>query len=87
MPDVQSTFVPAELLVDNYRSIGGSYNSFELALAAVERHYNNKHGGGGIFQIFRPDETHGTAAIIEGSASASDPYIIRAIYKILVSHA
>lgn len=85
MSDVPSSFVPAELLGDHYRSIGGSYGSFELALSAVEHHYNNKHGGGGVFRIFRPDETHGTAALIEGSASATDPYVIRSIYKIIVS--
>ncbi len=87
MSDVSSSFVPAEWIGDHYRSIGGSYNTFELALSAVEHHYNNKHGGGGSFQIFRPDETHGTAAIVEGSSSAADPFVARSLYKIIVSHA
>src|SRR6476660_7437863 len=83
MPDAESTFVPAELKGEHYRLIGGSYDSFEKAVQAMEQHFQNKHGGAGSFQVFRPDVTHGTAAVIEAGSTNNDPMAIRAIYKIL----
>ncbi len=82
MADTGSTFVPAELKGEHYRMIGGSYDSFEKALQAMEQHFRNKHGGAGSFHIFKPELAHGTAALIEAGSTNNDPMAIRAIYKV-----
>ena len=86
MSDVKSHFIPVEWVGDRYHPIGGNYETFELALSALERHFNNKHGGGGVFRVFRPDETHGSAAVIEASPTPNDPYLAKALYKVIVGH-
>ena len=83
MADTGITFVPAELKGEHYRPIGGSYDSLEKAMQAMEQHFRNKHGGVGSFHVFKPEEAHGTAAIVEAGSTNNDPMAIRAIYKIL----
>jgi hypothetical protein len=83
MPDTESTFVPVELKGENYRLIGGNYESFEKAVLAMKQNYRNKHGGAGKFLVFTPEAAHGTAAVIEVASTNNDPMVIRAIYKIL----
>ena len=87
MPDMGSSFVPAELKGEHYRLIGGSYDSFEKAVQAMEQHFRNKHGGAGSFQVFKPEVAHGIAAVIEAGSTNNDPMAIRAIYKILEQRA
>jgi len=83
MASTGSTFVPAELKGEHYRTIGGSYDSFEKAVEAMEQHFRNKHGGAGSFHVFKPEAGHGIAAVIEAGSTNNDPMTIRAIYKIL----
>jgi hypothetical protein len=83
MADTGSFFVPAELTGEHYRPIGGSYDSIEKAMQAMEQHFRNKHGGPGFFHVFKPEDARGTAAIVEAGSNNNDPMVIRAIYKIL----
>jgi hypothetical protein len=83
MADTGGPFVPVELKGEHYRPIGGNYESFEKAVQAIEQHFRNKHGGAGNFLVFKPEATHGTAAVIEVASTNNDPMVIRAIYKIL----
>jgi hypothetical protein len=83
MAEVESLFVPAELNGEHYRAIGGSYDSFEKAIVAMEQHFRNKHGGPGLFRVFKPEDENGIAAIVEAGSTNNDPMSIRTIYKIL----
>jgi hypothetical protein len=83
MAENGTSFVPAELAGEHYRPIGGSYDSLENAMHAMEQHFRNKHGGTGTFQVFRPENTRETAAIVEAGSTNNDPMVIRALYKIL----
>ncbi len=83
MADVATTFVPAELSGEHYRPIGGTYDSLERAMQAMQQHFRNKHGGAGLFRIYKPENAPGTAAIVEAGSTQGDPMVIRAIYKIL----
>ncbi len=85
MSEVIGIFVPAELVGNHYRAIGGGYATVELAVAGAEDHFRNGHGGGGSFRVFRPDGPGDTAAIVEASAVDGNPMAVRAIYKVLVS--
>ena len=82
MSDMASIFVPAELIGERYRPIGGSYESFEKAIDSMEQHFRNRHGGPGLFRVFRSADTPGTAAIIEAGSTNNDPMAIRALYKV-----
>jgi hypothetical protein len=86
MADNGNSFVPAELNGEHYRPIGGSYDSLENAIHAMEQHFRNKHGGTGLFQVFRPEDARATVAIIEAGSTNNDPMVIRAMYKILKQH-
>ena len=84
MADAGESFVPAELTGEHYRPIGGSYDSLEKAMQAMEQHFRNRHGGPGLFQVFKREGlAHGTTAIVEVGSTNNDPMMIRAIYKIL----
>jgi hypothetical protein len=83
MADNGSSYVPAELTGVHYRPIGGSYDSLEKAMQAMEQHFRNKHGGAGFFQVFRPEDARASVAIIEAGSTNNDPMVIRAMYKIL----
>jgi hypothetical protein len=83
MADMGRSFVPAELTGEHYRPIGGTYESQEKAMQATEQHFRNKHGGPGLFRVFKADDEHGVAAIVEAAPTNNDPMAIRAIYKIL----
>ena len=77
------SFVPAELIGEHYRPIGGNYESIDMALQAMEQHFRNRHGGPGHFRIFKSADSPGTAAIVEAGSTNHDPMAIRAMYKIL----
>ena len=66
MADNGSSYVPAELTGEHYRPIGGSYDSLEKAMQAMEQHFRNKHGGAGFFQVFRPEDARATVARYRG---------------------
>jgi hypothetical protein len=83
MADTGSSFVPAELTGEHYRPIGGSYDSLEKAMQAMEQHFRNRHGGPGLFRVFKPEASPGVAAIVEAGSTNNDPMAIRAIYKII----
>ncbi len=83
MVDTVTTFVPAELTGEHYRPIGGSYDSLEKAMQAMEQHFRNRHGGPGLFQVFRREDARGTTSIVEAGSTNNDPMVVRAIYKIL----
>jgi hypothetical protein len=86
MADAGNSFVPAELTGEHYRPIGGSYDSLEKAMQAMEQHFRNKHGGPGQFRVFKPEAAPGVAAIVEAGSPNNDPMAIRAIYKIIEQH-
>jgi hypothetical protein len=83
MENTGGTFVPAELIGEHYRPIGGAYESFEKAMQAMEQHFRNRHGGPGLFRVFKSADVPGTAAIVEAGSTNNDPMAIRALYKIL----
>jgi hypothetical protein len=83
MADTGSSFVPAELSGEHYRPIGGSFDSMEKAIHAMEQHFRNRHGGPGLFQVFKREDAGGTTSIVEAGSTNNDPMVIRAIYKIL----
>jgi len=83
MADTTSSFVPAELTGEHYRAIGGSYDSLEKAIEAMEQHFRNRHGGPGLFHVFKREDARGTTALVEAGSTNNDPMTIRAIYKIL----
>ena len=83
MADGETSFVPAELAGEHYRPIGGSFDSLEKAMQAVEQHFRNRHGGPGSFQVFKREDARGTTSIVEAGSTNNDPMVIRAIYKIL----
>ena len=84
MADTETLFVPTELTGEHYRPIGGSFDSLEKAMQAMEQHFRNIHGGAGLFQVFkREDWPQGTTSIVEAGSTNNDPMVIRAIYKIL----
>jgi hypothetical protein len=83
MADTGGSFVPAELTGEHYRPIGGSYDSLEKAMQAMEQHFRNKHGGPGLFRVFKSDAAPGAGAIVEAGSTNNDPMAIRAIYKIV----
>ena len=62
MADTGGSFVPAELIGEHYRPIGGNYDSLEKAMRSMEQHFRNKHGGAGSFRVFKSD-----------AAGAADP--------------
>jgi hypothetical protein len=82
MVEGDRSFVPAELVGDHYRPIGGSYATVEGAMEALEQHCRNKHGGG-AFQVYRPDPDRGASVIVEATSAAGDPMRVLALYKVL----
>jgi hypothetical protein len=84
MADVGTSFIPTELKGEHYRAIGGVYDSLERAMQAMEQHFRNRHGGGGVLQVYRPEVAGGVAAVVEVAATNQDPMTVRAVYKILV---
>lgn len=78
-----STFTPAELAGEHYRPIGGSYDTAEKAMAALEQHFRNTHGGKGTFLVFKPETPGATAVLVEAASTEGDPMRIRALYKVL----
>lgn len=83
MADTGSLFVPTELTGEHYRPIGGIYDSLERAMQAMEQHFRNKHGGPGLFQVYRPEGGQGAVVIVEVGSTNKDPMVVRAIYKVL----
>ena len=83
MVDTVTSFVPAELNGEHYRPIGGSFDSLEKAMQAMEQHFRNRHGGPGLFHVFKREDEHGTTSIVEAGSTNNDPMVVRAIYKIL----
>jgi len=83
LPEIEISFVPAELKGEHYRPIGGSYDSLEKAMQAMEQHFRNKYGGAGTFHVYKPDAGLGTAAVVEAASTNNDPMAIRALYKIV----
>jgi hypothetical protein len=83
MADAVTSFVPAELTGEHYRPIGGSFDTLEKAMQAMEQHFRNRHGGSGSFQVFKREDAQGTTSIIEAGSTNNDPMVIRAIYKIV----
>ena len=56
MADTETLFVPTELTGEHYRPIGGSFDSLEKAMQAMEQHFRNIHGGAGLFQVFKRED-------------------------------
>ena len=89
MADENATrgFMPAEWVNGHFRPIGGSYESLDLAVEAVDRHFRNRHGGAASPLIYRPGdaEASGVAALIEAGSVIGDPLQAKALYKVLVT--
>lgn len=82
MSTSEESFVPAELLGDRFRPIGGSFGSLDLAVDAAKAHFRNKHGGGGAFRLYQSQGSPRKATIIEVCLDEHRPLMIQAIYKV-----
>jgi hypothetical protein len=85
MENGTDNFLTAELVGDHFRTIGGSFATAELAVRAAEDHSRNRHGGGGCFQVFRPDRDGPTAAIVMAGSPQGDPMGCRGVYMVLAA--
>jgi hypothetical protein len=77
----QKSYVPAELVGEHYHPIGGQFTSMNEATDALERHFNNRHGGGGTFRVYRSEGSGD--AIVEAVPTDGDAMAMRAIYKVV----